>query len=181
MLINFTEKYQFSTRLQLNNENLEMVKYAKLLGVIISDDLKWDLNTNSLVKRANARMELLRKVASFTTSIEEKKNIYILYIRSILEQSCVVWNNSLTKENRQDPERIKKVAVSIIQNKTSNNYEDALEKINLQTLEKRREDLCLKFAMKCTGNDKMKEMFPKRKKNYCMDTRNEEEFYFILD
>ena len=62
MLINFTEKYQFSTRLQLNNENLEMVKYAKLLGVIISDDLKWDLNTNSLVKRANARMELLRKV-----------------------------------------------------------------------------------------------------------------------
>ena len=29
MLINFTEKYQFSTRLQLNNENLEMVKYAK--------------------------------------------------------------------------------------------------------------------------------------------------------
>ena len=85
MVFNFTDKYQFSTRLKLNNENLEIVKHAKLLGVTISDDLKWDLNTENLVKRANARMELLRKVASFTTSIEEKKNIYILYIRSILD------------------------------------------------------------------------------------------------
>ena len=109
MLINFTEKYQFSTRLQLNNENLEMVKYAKLLGVIISDDLKWDLNTNSLVKRANARMELLRKVASFTTSIEEKGNIYILYIRSILEQSCVVWNSSLPKKIYKTLKEFKKL------------------------------------------------------------------------
>ena len=90
MLIHFTDNYQFFTRLKLNSENLEIIKYAKLLGVIISDDLKWDLNTNSLVKRAKARMELLRKVSSFTTSMEEKKNIYILYIRSILEQSCVV-------------------------------------------------------------------------------------------
>ena len=82
----------------------------------------------------------------------------------------------MTKENIQDLERIQKAAVSIILNKSSNNYEDALEKINLQTLEKRREDLCLKFAKKCTGNNRMKEMFPKRKKNHCMDTRNEEEY-----
>ena len=46
----------------------------------------------------------------------------------------------------------------------------------MQTLEKRREDLCLKFAKKCIENDRMKEMFPKRKKNHCMDTRNEEEY-----
>ena len=45
---------------------------AKLLGVIITNDLKWDANTESLVKRANSRMELLRKVASFGTSIEGK-------------------------------------------------------------------------------------------------------------
>jgi hypothetical protein len=43
-------------------------------------------------------MELLRKVASFGTNMEEKRNIYILLIRSILEQSCVVWHSSLTEE-----------------------------------------------------------------------------------
>ena len=70
MVFNFTDKHQFSTRLNLNDESLEIVKYAKLLGVVVSDNLKWDENTTYLVKRANSRMELLRKVASFGTSIE---------------------------------------------------------------------------------------------------------------
>ena len=43
MLINFTEKYQFATRLQLKDENVEVINSTKLLGTIISDDLKWDL------------------------------------------------------------------------------------------------------------------------------------------
>ena len=148
MVFNFTDNHQFSTRIKLNDENLEIVKYAKLLGVIISDNLKLDENTNYLVKRANSRMELLRKVASFGTSIEEKKNIYILYIRSILEQSCVVWHSSLTAENAQELERIQKAAVRIILGKNFENYEEALEKIDLQPLNVRRDDLCLKFAQK---------------------------------
>ena len=59
-------------------------------------------------------MELLRKVAGFTTSIEEKKNIYMLYIRSILEQSSVVWHSSLTQDNSDDLERVQKAAGKII-------------------------------------------------------------------
>ena len=59
-------------------------------------------------------MELLRKVASFGTSIEEKRSIYILFIRSILEQSSVVWHSSLTKENEEDLERVQKSALKII-------------------------------------------------------------------
>ena len=51
-------------------------------------------------------MELLRKVASFTNSIQELRNIDILYVRSILEQSCVVWHSSLTEENKQNLQRV---------------------------------------------------------------------------
>ena len=80
----------------MNRENLEVVSQAKLLGVIITNDLKWESNTDYLVKKANSRMQLLRKVASFTKSKEDKKAIYVLYIRSILEQSSVVWHSSLT-------------------------------------------------------------------------------------
>ena len=60
MMFNFTEKYQFGTRLELNGHYLEIVDKAKLLGVIITNDLKWDSNTKSLVKRANSIMELLQ-------------------------------------------------------------------------------------------------------------------------
>ena len=69
------------------------MKQAKLLGVIVTDDLRWDENTSYIMKKAYARMELLRKIAEFGESIEEKKNIYYLYIRS------VVWNSGLSMEN----------------------------------------------------------------------------------
>ena len=45
---------------------------------------------------------------------EELKNIYILFIRSILEQSAAVWHSSLTEENKNNLERVQKSAVRII-------------------------------------------------------------------
>ena len=79
-------------------------------------------------------MELLRKVANFTSSIADKKNIYILYIRSILEQSSVVWHSSLTQENCDDLERVQKCAIRIILGEHFQDYEDALLKVDLETL-----------------------------------------------
>ena len=105
MIFNFTQKYQFTTRLTLNDEVLEVLNSTKLLGTIISDDLSWDLNTKSIVKKANARMELIRKVSSFNPPLEDLKSIYFLFVRSLLEQSATVWHSSLTKENSDDLER----------------------------------------------------------------------------
>ena len=99
MVFNFTKKYQFSTRLKLEGEILDTVSDTKLLGTIVSDDLKWNKNTENIVKKANSRMELLRRVTSFGATYAELKNIYILYIRSLLEQSCTVWHSGLTDEN----------------------------------------------------------------------------------
>ena len=161
MLFNFTDNYKFTTRLELNRENLEVVTQAKLLGVIITNDLKWDKNTEYLVKKANSRMQLLRKVAEFASSIEDKKNIYVLYVRSILEQSSVVWHSSLTKENAEDLERVQKAALRIIIGKECMNYDDALLKADMESLEDRREKLCKNFAEKSikSGNIRANNMF----------------------
>jgi hypothetical protein len=56
MIFNFSRKKQFSTHLTLNGNHIETVKDFKLLGTIISDNLKWNKNTQFLVKRAYARM-----------------------------------------------------------------------------------------------------------------------------
>ena len=48
--------------------------------------LSWDQNTSFIVKRANARMRILHKLVDFSVPEEELVNIYILYIRSVLEQ-----------------------------------------------------------------------------------------------
>ena len=41
IIFNFTEKYQFGTRLELNGNNLDIVEREKLLEVILTNDLKW--------------------------------------------------------------------------------------------------------------------------------------------
>ena len=178
MIFNFTDNYKFTARLALNDENLDVVKQAKLLGVIITDDLKWDSNTEYIVKRAYTRMELLRKVAEFTTSVEEKREIYIMYIRSILEQSSVVWHSSLSSENAEDLERVQKATVRLILGNKYENYEDGLIKANVDSLNVRRDVLCRKFAIKCikSDNPRVKNMFPQKENKHAMAFRKNEKF-----
>ena len=116
MVFNFSKKRQFSTRLALNGKQIEMVKEIKLLGTILTNDLKWNKNTKHLVKRAYARMEILRQMSKFTKSVKDKNHIYKTYIRSVLEQSSVVWSSSITKKNKSELERVQKVAVRLIYN-----------------------------------------------------------------
>ena len=171
IIFNFTNNYKFSTRLNIEGEILETVEDTKLLGTIISNDLKWEKNTDNIVKKANMRMELLRKVSTFGASWEELKNIYILYIRSLLEQSCTVWHSGLTAENSEDLERIQKCALKIILQDAYNSYESALSMLDLESLDERRERLCLQFAKKCLGHEKMKNLFPLNQKTHPMLTR----------
>ena len=104
------------------------------------------------------------------------KNIYILYIRSLIEQSCTVWHSGLTVENCQDLERLQKSAPKIILKESYKTYEHALNILDLENLFDRREYLCLKFAKKCLTNEKMKHLFQENQKIHPMITRFENEF-----
>ena len=176
MLFNFSKKYQFTTELNLKNENIEMVRETKLLGTIITDQLSWDRNTEELSKKCYKRMQLLNAAAAFTSNRAELKDIYLTYIRSIAEQSAVVWHSSLSGKNRKDLERIQKVAVRLIMGKNYKNYSHSLNALNLDSLNKRRRNLCLRFAKNCLRNEKMKNLFPIRKSKHSMKKRNERKF-----
>ena len=176
MIFNFTENYKFTTRLKLKGENVEVINSTRLLGTMLTDDLKWDLNISTIVKKANARMELLRRVASFGTPAEDLKIIYILFIRSLLEQSATVWHSSLTEENINDLERVQKTAIKVILQDKYKGYKNGLAQLDIETLEDRREELCLNFAKKCTKSDKLKHMFPLNVKSHTMETRKDEKY-----
>ena len=113
------------------------------MGTTISNDLKWEKNTQNIVRKANKRMEILRKISSVGASYSDLKTIYIAYIRSILEQSCTVWNSGLTEENVKDIERVQKSALKLILAEKYLSYENALNILELETLADRRKILCL--------------------------------------
>ena len=81
MVFNFTKQHQFHTRLNLKGENIELVENIKLLGTKISSDLSWDENCKFLVKKVNARMQLLQKCKSIGAKNEEMVMLWILYCR----------------------------------------------------------------------------------------------------
>ena len=160
MIFNFTHNYQFSTNLSHNGDDVEVINQTKLLGTIITDDLKWHKNTESLVRRANARMRIMHKISEFSAPREDMIQIYFSYIRSILEQSSTVWHSSLTVEDSQDIERVQKSAVRITLKEEYNNYDDALDILDIETLSERRENMSLKFARNCLKNDLTSDLFP---------------------
>ena len=176
MVFNFTDKFQFSTRMNINNEKIDTVEKTKLLGTVITNDLKWDENTKEIIKKANMRMCLLRKVACFKPPRKDLKLIYIQYVRSILEQSCVVWHGRLTSENKEDIERVQKNALRIILKNEYSEYETALEILNLESLEERRKNLSLKFALKGKENPTISNLFKLKDKEHNIILRNTEAF-----
>ena len=102
--------------------------------------------------------------------------MYILYVRSILEQSATVWHSSLTEENKNDLERVQKTALKVILGVKYKSYENALRILDIETLNDRRIDLCLNFARKSSKRPKMKHMFPLTEKPHQMGTRRPEKF-----
>ena len=122
MIFNFSKQYQTL---------LSQVKEMRLLGVIISDNLKWHSNTASLVSRCYQRMIILRNLYPFHVPVADMVNIYCLYIRSVAEQSSVVWSSSITSGEEYDLERIQKVALRIILKDNYESYKNALFLTNL--------------------------------------------------
>ena len=106
MLINFTKNYQVNTRLYMEDQLVQQVQKTRLLGVILRDDLSFKSNTANITRNAYKKMVILHKLGKFSLPVADLVNIYILYIRSVLEQSAAVWNGSITKGEQLDIERV---------------------------------------------------------------------------
>ena len=106
----------------------------------MNDKLTWHSNTDFIIKKAYKRM-MLHKLFDFGLQMEDIIEIYILYIRSILDRSAVVWHSSITQD-----EIIAIVALRIILDDLYESYDHALRVTGLPTLKDRRTNLCRKFA-----------------------------------
>ena len=180
IIFNFTDKYKFTSRLNIDGHPLKLVEETKLLGVILTSDLKWSKNTDYLVKKANARMELLRRMSGFSPPVKDLVHIYITYIRSILEQSCVLWHSALTEEDSNNLERVQKNACRNILKERYISYENAISVLQIPTLVQRREILLYNFGRKCFFLEQTKQLFPLKPNSHDMIHRNTEKFQVIL-
>ena len=158
---NFSRKFPLNPIFSVSGGPIEIVSQTKLLGLTITNNCKWDVNTKEMVTKGNARLWFLRRLKTLGASVETLLDIYRLFCRSVMEYGAPVWSGSLTKGNKQDIERVQRNALRIILGSEFKTYEESLEVLGEQTLEERRDKLCLKFAKTCLENPKFSSWFQK--------------------
>ena len=78
--------------IQIDGQSIDRVCSAKLVGIHIQDDLKWDVHVQEMLKK---------RTISFYKSV----------IVPQLEYACPAWATSITKEQSNDIERFQKRAL----------------------------------------------------------------------
>jgi hypothetical protein len=143
MLISFGKHPSSADNICMNGTAIERVPSAKLLGVIISNDLTWNNHVRYINAKASKRLFYLRCLKRAGLCEKELCNVYSTLIRPVLEYACPVWSTSLTSEQRNSLESIQKRALKIIRPQDS--YDSACAHLQLPSLVSRRDDVCKRF------------------------------------
>ena len=106
----------------------------KILGITVSNDLKWKANTTEMTKKAYNRLWMVKRLKSHGASLGDLVNVYTKQIRSILEFGVPVWNPNLTKDESYQIERVQKSFLHIVLGTKYTDYETALNITNLESL-----------------------------------------------
>ena len=135
----------------INDCEIEQVHKAKLLGVMLSDELNWNDHVKYLVGKASKRLYSLKLLKRAGVRQDALVNYFCSSVRSVLEYSCQLWSTSLTGEQSEALEQIQRRALKIIC--PGLDYESAIEATSLKLLSVRRVDLCKKFFLSVVRDD----------------------------
>ena len=139
LIITFKKSPVSYESIVINNLPLERVTNPNLLGLNISDDLKWKSHVDQITKKAAKRLYLLKQLKRANVSVKDLFRFYFSCIRSVLEYSCQVFHSNLPKYLCDDIERIQKRAMRMVFPDLP--YNEACLKANLPTLSERRDML----------------------------------------
>ena len=124
-------KEQFDA-LNVNSKELEQVDSVKVLGVTISNTLKWNCHVSELIKKANKQMYFLPLLKCAKVPTSDIFSFYTTCIRPVLEYCAPLYHNALPDYLCNDIERVQKRALSIISPALS--YHDLLQSLKLEIL-----------------------------------------------
>ena len=111
MLFTFSRKLDFPPEIFFSNGSfLETISETTLLGVVITDDLKWKKNTSHICTKARQKLWMLRRLILLDFSVHELFDVYRKEIRSVLEYAVPVWHGGLTLRQSSEIETVQKMA-----------------------------------------------------------------------
>ncbi|KAL3065990.1 hypothetical protein OYC64_016014 [Pagothenia borchgrevinki] len=99
MVVDFRKNTAPPAPITLCDSPVTAVESFRFLGTIIAQDLKWEQNICSLIKKAQQRMFFLRQLKKFNLPKTMIVNFYTSIIKSILTSSITItiWSSSSLK------------------------------------------------------------------------------------
>ena len=98
----------------IQGNNVEIVDTYKYLGTVFDSKLKFDVNTENIMKKGQQRIHLLRRLNSFNVCKETMCMFYQSFIESILTFSFICWFGGLSIKDKNCLYNIVKVCSKII-------------------------------------------------------------------
>ena len=91
MVVDFRKDPAPPLPIMLGGTQVNYVESCKFLGMVISRDLKWELNITALLRKAQQRMYFLRQLRKYRLSRAMMTQFYTAIIESILTHSIITW------------------------------------------------------------------------------------------
>ena len=105
---NFSEKNTPPTNLTLQGNNILPCDFIKLIGVVLSKDLKWTENTQSIRSKVNQSFFYLYKSKQFGFQKYELVTAWCAIIRPLVEYAAPLWHSGLTETDSKKLEVLQK-------------------------------------------------------------------------
>lgn len=147
MVISFL-KYRLpcDNQIFVAGQPVEAVSSFKLLGLLIPNDLTWNLHADRVLKKANSRLYTPRLLKKAGLSSSDLVIIYSSFIRSQIEYTSPAWSAMTNiyafmfiRVNSDTCVRVQRIIFP------SKCYDELLERSGLVTLRERREKSCQNF------------------------------------
>ena len=176
LLFQFTTVRSPFPSVVLSSGILELVDHAKVLGLTISNDLKWSKHVAEMIKKVNKRKYFIIQLKRAKVPAKEIINFYCTCVRPVLEYSCEVFHFALPTYLSDAIEQVQRRVTSIIFPGLP--YSERLQKCNLIPLSDRPYKACSKLFNQLINDPhhKLSSLLPERySANY--DLRKSREFH----
>ena len=130
----------------LNGKPVERVTALKLLGVHVTNNLKWSQHVDTITSKAASRLHFVKQLKRSGAGRDDLLSFFRTVIRPVLEYACPVWHPSLTAAQTKSLESLQRRAMRIVFD--DDDYTVSLIRAGLDTLETRREQLTERFFMR---------------------------------
>ena len=148
-------------RIVVDDNDIERVTQARVLGVTLSSDLSWNAHVDTIVSKARKRVFTIYQLKRAGIRQCDLLRVYVSVIRPVLEYACPVWHTSLPMYLSDHIETIQKRCLRTIFPGYS--YDEARSISNLPTLFERRTKLCQSYFRKMQNADhKLHKLLPKQ-------------------